>query len=429
VTSIPSVRLGYLATIQSGVTVDASREVGSDFVTLPYLRVTNVQDGYVNLDSVSEISVHEEVARSAMLKCGDVLMTEGGDLDKLGRGTVWRGQIRECLHQNHVFAVRPDQRLLNPEYLALITRTGYARSYFESTGTKTTNLASTNTSKIRDFRVPLVDLIIQNRIADFVNGEIAFIDELILNQRRARCVLLERRATNTLYSVAGGEFGDCRPSELDWAAAIPATWKVVKLSHFARMGSGHTPNRAQAEWWQDCRIPWVTTGEVSQVRDDRREVLIETRERISEIGLAHSAAEIHPKGTVVLCRTAASAGYSAVMGKDMATSQDFVTWTCGPELDPSYLLWCLRAMRLDLLGRLAMGSTHKTIYLPDLQMLRIPLPPLSEQRVIVESIRQTNFVIDTAADAIDLQLALLAERRDALITAAVTGQLDGAAGA
>ena len=69
-----------------------------------------------------------------------------------------------------------------------------------------------------------------------------------------------------------------------------------------------------------------------------------------------------------------------------------------------------RAMRSDLLGRLAMGSTHKTIYVPDLQMLRIPLPPLAEQHAIVESIRESNSVIDAAVDAIDLQLALLAER-------------------
>src|SRR5690606_21586397 len=131
------------------------------------------------------------------------------------------------------------------------------------------------------------------------------------------------------------------------------------------------------------------TGEVKQVRDDRTEEIYETREKISELGLQISAAELHPKGTVVLCRTA-SAGYSAVMGVDMATSQDFVAWTCGPRLNPYYLLWCLRAMRPDLLGRLAMGSTHKTIYVPDLQMLRIPLPPLHIQSQIVEVIRGTN---------------------------------------
>lgn len=108
----------------------------------------------------------------------------------------------------------------------------------------------------------------------------------------------------------------------------------------------------------------------------------------------------------------------------MATSQDFVTWTCGPRLDPYYLLWCLRAMRQDLLGRLAMGSTHKTIYVPDLQMLRIPLPEVSEQREIVERIRKQNADIDAAIDSINRQIELLKERRRSLITAAVTGQID-----
>ena len=100
-----------------------------------------------------------------------------------------------------------------------------------------------------------------------------------------------------------------------------------------------------------------------------------------------------------------------------------MTWTCGPRLDPFYLLWCLRAMRADLLGRLAMGSTHKTIYVPDLQMLRIPLPPLDGQHRIVEAIRTSNTLVDAAVDAIDRQLELMAERRQALITAAVTGQI------
>jgi type I restriction enzyme, S subunit len=112
------------------------------------------------------------------------------------------------------------------------------------------------------------------------------------------------------------------------------------------------------------------------------------------------------------------------MGVDMATSQDFATWTCGPYLDSFYLLWCLRAMRSDLLGRLAMGSTHKTIYVPDLQNLRIPLPPMVEQRSIVRSIRAMNAVIDSGVESIDRQLALLAERRQALVTATVTGQID-----
>ena len=144
----------------------------------------------------------------------------------------------------------------------------------------------------------------------------------------------------------------------------------VKLGYVARLGSGHTPSRDHPEWWLNCTIPWITTGEVAQMSSDRLEEITETREMISEIGLANSSATVRPKGTVVLCRTAASAGYSAIMGSDMATSQDFATWTCGPRLRPRYLLLCLRAMRSDLLGRLAIGSTHRTIYMPDIESSR-----------------------------------------------------------
>jgi type I restriction enzyme S subunit len=189
------------------------------------------------------------------------------------------------------------------------------------------------------------------------------------------------------------------------------------------MGTGHTPSRSKPELWTSCTIPWITTGEVKHLRDDRIEVIYETREKISEMGLASSAAELHPAGTVVLSRTA-SAGYSAIMGAEMATSQDFATWTCGPRLNPYYLLWCLRVMRQDLLGRLATGSTHKTIYFPDLQMLRVPLPSPAEQSEIVTRIRTQNARIDRLMDRVKRQLKLLAERRQALITAAVTGRFE-----
>ncbi|MER6382524.1 restriction endonuclease subunit S [Streptomyces sp. NPDC001127] len=275
--------------------------------------------------------------------------------------------------------------------------------------------------RVLPVKLPTVDE--QRRIADFIDAETGRIDRLVEAQQRLSAKLTERRVAGVIAAVTGASYPDQRASALAWSETLPNHWKEVRVGLLARMGSGHTPSRSHPEWWVDCNIPWITTGEVSQVRDDRREEITETREKISEIGLENSSAELCPAGTVVLCRTA-SAGYSAVMGKDMATSQDFVTWNCGPRLDPYYLLWCLRAMRQDLLGRLAMGSTHKTIYVPDLQMLRIPLPGLEEQRQIVETIRAQNRTIDQLADAVNHQLTLLAERRQALITAAVTGQLD-----
>jgi type I restriction enzyme, S subunit len=162
----PLARLGYFATVQSGLTVDASRSVEGDVVRRPYLRVANVQSDRLDLESISQVTVPRIMAERCTLRKGDVLMTEGGDLDKLGRGTVWEGQLPDCLHQNHVFAVRPRPDRLSPRYLALVTRSDHARKYFESTGVKTTNLASTSASKILSFPVPAISVTDQQHLVD-----------------------------------------------------------------------------------------------------------------------------------------------------------------------------------------------------------------------------------------------------------------------
>ncbi|MEY9214044.1 restriction endonuclease subunit S [Thermobifida halotolerans] len=286
-----------------------------------------------------------------------------------------------------------------------------------------TTFVELSSSSLSDFKVHVPPLEEQRRIAEYLDAETGRIDAVSSAYSDIKILALQRRGV-AVHSLVTGAFAlDQKPSSLSWTESIPSHWAEVRLGLVATMGSGHTPSRLRSDWWVDCDIPWITTGEVSQVRDDRREVITETREKISKLGLANSSAELKPAGTVVLCRTA-SAGYSAIMGTNMATSQDFVTWTCGPDLDPAYLLWVLRAMRPDLLGRLAMGSTHKTIYVPDLQSLRIPLPPVEEQRKIVEKIRASNRRIDELVDKLDRQIDLLAERRQALITAAVTGQFD-----
>jgi type I restriction enzyme S subunit len=82
-------------------------------------------------------------------------MTEGGDIDKLGRGAIWQGQIPGCLHQNHIFRIRPNRRLLEPEFYALVVESDIAKSYFNRVAKRTTNLASTNKTQVRAFRFPV----------------------------------------------------------------------------------------------------------------------------------------------------------------------------------------------------------------------------------------------------------------------------------
>ena len=157
------VRLKFIAGVQTGLTL------GKDYknrtvVSRPYLRVANVQDGFLDLSEITEIEIPSEDVSRYELKTRDVLMTEGGDFDKLGRGYVWEGQIEGCLHQNHVFAVRPHAKYLDSHYLSAIMTSYYGKAYFTSTSQQTTNLATTNSTKLGNFPLPLPSINQQDEI-------------------------------------------------------------------------------------------------------------------------------------------------------------------------------------------------------------------------------------------------------------------------
>ncbi len=270
----------------------------------------------------------------------------------------------------------PDVTRVEPTYLHYMLRSG---RYLGEIGRRSKYMPPAQFDlpweQFRTLPLELPSLEAQRRVADFLDDQVALLDRAIHLRQQQAVLTADVQRTFLVAAVSGQWLGeDMVVGRLPWLPATPALWPVAKIVHHARLGSGHTPSRSNHEWWMNCDIPWITTGEVAQIRDDRVEVLTETREQISALGVANSSAEVHPAGTVVLSRTA-SAGFSAVMGTDMATSQDFVTWTCLPTLDPFFLLWCLRAMRQDLLGRLAMGSTHKTIYVPDIRGSRSPCRP------------------------------------------------------
>jgi type I restriction enzyme S subunit len=156
-------RLKFVAEIQSGLTL--GKDYGErPLVERPYLRVANVQDGFLDLEEITTVQVPIADVSRHELRPGDVLMTEGGDFDKLGRGYVWEGQIQGCLHQNHVFAVRPIPNRLRSHYLSAVMTSAHGRNYFTFTSQQSTNLASTNATKLGNFPIPLPNADEQNRI-------------------------------------------------------------------------------------------------------------------------------------------------------------------------------------------------------------------------------------------------------------------------
>ncbi|MBK7976353.1 MAG: restriction endonuclease subunit S [Deltaproteobacteria bacterium] len=166
----------------------------------------------------------------------------------------------------------------------------------------------------------------------------------------------------------------------------PRGWSWRLLDEVARPESGHTPSRRIPGYWDGGSVPWLSLGDIRFLEGKR---IFDTREHPTMDGIDHSSARLLPKNTVALCRTA-SVGKVVVLGREMATSQDFVAWVCGPQLDPDYLYWALVASQ-RLFDREKQGSTHKTIYMPTIERFRVLLPPLAEQRRIAE-------ILDRAAD-------------------------------
>lgn len=146
-------KLKFLADVQTGVT-KGSYDSAEDTISVPYLRVANVQDGHLDLSKVKEIEIPPSEVENYLLKPGDVLMNEGGDFDKLGRGTVWNGDISPCVHQNHVFAVRPKDPSYS-EWISKLTESRLHKHYFKSKSKQSTNLASISVTDIKETPVIL----------------------------------------------------------------------------------------------------------------------------------------------------------------------------------------------------------------------------------------------------------------------------------
>lgn len=197
-------QLRHCATIKSGITLGKSYSKDTILIERPYLRVANVQGGYVDLNDLATIEVTPDEDLKYRLHSGDVLMTEGGDRDKLGRGCVWHGEIEPCLHQNHVFAVQTNETILLPEFLEYLTASNVGRSYFDVTAIKTTNLACTSSSKVLAFTIPLPPIEEQIEIVNFIKKRSLELNKLIM-KKELLVQELENYKKSLIYEVVTGK--------------------------------------------------------------------------------------------------------------------------------------------------------------------------------------------------------------------------------
>lgn len=377
------VHLAKVAQIQTGLAKGKSNIKNP--VSFPYLRVANVQDGRLDLTEIKLIDVSASEVTRYLLKPGDVLLTEGGDNDKLGRGTIWRGEIQNCLHQNHIFVVRPDKNILDPRFLSLLTNSPYGKLYFRKSAKQTTNLASINTKQLSAFPVLLPPISEQKLIINMFtkwDEAIAKTEQLIAALRRRKQGLMQRLLTGQVrFPGFEGEWKEVCLSKI----CSKRKGKIVRINPchkgFPYIGSTSFTGKFT-----------VFSDDPSGVRCFPTDILILWDGEYA--GKTATGLDGYASSTVVILRP------------DL---------TCANNFFVNYFLELHNAN----IRRIAEGSGIPHMPGDLLEWLKIGLPPLPEQNMIAEVITISNNEIDLQRKKLDA----LKQQKKGLMQRLLTGQV------
>lgn len=369
------VRLGDLAAFIRGITFKPDDVVSPATPgAVPCMRTKNVQ---AELDQSDIWAVPRALVKrpAQFLKPGDCLVSSANSWNLVGK-CCWvpPAAAEEATFGGFVSVLRADPSRVDPRFLYRWFSAPHVQHVVRTFGRRTTSISNLDLDRCRNLPVPLPPLDEQRRIARVLDKA-----DGLRAKREATIAYLEKLQGSVFRKM----FGWSRQAPVtigDRLERHPDGWDWEPLSDVARLATGHTPDRKRPNYWGG-EIPWVTLTDIRRLDG---QVTLDTTEHITDAGIQRSSAVRLPAGTVCLSRTA-SVGFVTVAGRELATSQDFVNWVCGPRLDPIYLMHALLRSR-ERLRALSAGSTHKTIYFPTVERLRALVPPLELQTAFRERV-------------------------------------------
>jgi type I restriction enzyme S subunit len=429
----PVFSLGEIAEIKLGKMLDKSKhQTGRRF---PYLRNINVRWGAVDTTDILEMHFEDGQIERFSLRPGDVLVCEGGEP---GRAAVWQGQVAEMKFQKAIHRVRftiPFEPSLLVYLLESLAKSGALERRF----TGSTIKHFTREAFVQ-LPVPVPPIGEQRRLVAEIEKQFTQLDAGVAalrrvqaNLKRYRTAVLkaacEGKLVPTEAKLAGEEqrkfesaselisrtqppvrpnrwnsrskdiiFGHTALGIGNPKTELPNGWTWSALVEIARMESGHTPSRNHPEWW-DGDVAWIG---IADAREHNGRTIHDTFQHTNLEGISNSASRLLPAGTVCISRTA-SVGYVVVMGREMATSQDFVNWTPTQAVTSDWLRIIFSADR-EALRRFGKGSIHKTIYFPEWLSVHIAVPPLAEQKRIASELERRFSVVDELESMVSANL-------------------------
>lgn len=399
--------LDDLADVTGGITKDAKRQSDPSLPGVPYLRVANVQRMRLDLTEVTTIRVPTEAVERYRLEPGDVLMTEGGDRDKLGRGWVWEGQIDTCIHQNHVFRARSTGSSIEPKLLAFYLNS-VARPWLEANAKQSVNLASISISKIKQLPVSVPPAAEQRRIAAALGTLMPQLDAIARKVASARRDLAILRQAVLLDAV---------PEPERW----PATWTVTTTDKAGtvELGRARHPN-----WHTGPKMrPYLRVANVFEDRIDTGDV------KEMDFSGMFSKYRLEP-GDILLNEgqsphlVGRPAMYRGIP-EGVAFTNSLLRFRAGDDVLPG---WALMVFRRHLHAGRFMREVRITTNLAHLSGARLkrvefPVPPLDEQRRLIRTTKQRLAALDRIETGLDRTARHNTALRRALLAEAFSGRL------
>ncbi|MFB1029637.1 MAG: restriction endonuclease subunit S [Rhodocyclaceae bacterium] len=276
--------------------------------------------------------------------------------------------------------------------------------------------------QFRAFILALPPVREQTAIAAFLDRETAKIDALVAEQQNLIVLLKEKRQALISHAVTKGLDPDVpmKDSGVAWLGEVPAHWEIWKIAHaFGCIGSGTTPPSNEPKWYDEGEIPWVTTGEL------RENLVTSTAKCVTREAVeTFSSLRVHPTGSLVIAMYGATIGRLGVLGVDATTNQACCVLSSPKNLDVPFVFHWLSAFKDHLIDLYASGGGQPNINQEIVASLRIPAPSTEEQVRIVAALDQEVTQLQSLVDEAESTIALLQERRTALISAAVTGKID-----
>ena len=390
-------RLVDLAEIRSGIAKNANANITNP-VSVYYLRVANVQDGFLDLSEMSHLLVSRDDIKRYAVMPNDMLMNEGGDLDKLGRGALWNGEFSPCIHQNHVFVVRCGKFLL-PTYLKAWTGSTAARRYFLLAGRQTTNLASINKTSLGLLPIPLPpNQAEQQAIAEALSDADALIESL--EQLIAKKRQIKQGAMQELLT------GQRR------LQGFRGEWKVNRLGDLTQMCSGGTPPSSNPDFYNG-QIPWVSISDMTSAG----KYIASTEKKLTNEGFSSCAAKMFPSGTVLYAMYA-SLGECSIANVSLCTSQEILGIQPGEKIDGEYLYYYLQFIK-NSVKNMGQQGTQANLNKGMVGDFLLKTPSLSEQKSIVEVLHE----MDKEISNLELRLSKSQKIKQAMMQELLTGRI------